>query len=687
MDNIIYMNFIEVILFFLSLGIIFYVILKEINSLKISILVTVLLAPPLLLSLEGTTQFEKAFLGPFYEEVINIEHSDMQQWYMTSLRITDASIGSLISIFKTYTYVGMTMDFNELKILAKAIHWFLGFLIIIVIYKIISQHYIIEKQKIIYSIIFFYSILLLPINILALKIFNYDLLSMLLGALAIVLLLIAIEKEDDRYAFAGIIISTLASQEKVIAGPIVFVACIIFTYIKLVKFKEISYVKSFYYSCYSIFVAFLTILTTFLIVAIIARDGLVIDFKSLFSPIIRHWGIVVRAIAGGGYGDAAAAFPMLNKLLLLFTILAVGFIPIMLINMKGWVKHSFVLGIRNRLPLINAIAIFLVFLTGILGTYLIKAFIHPYYPISEGDYFPPFTWNVIPVTTHFGAQTFFEHTISYIGHAYGIFINTIPSIYIALFIFVFWNKWYQNKELFWGFQILLLSIWGIPFLYALTSTPILTRYFNLFTLLVILIVSLEFTKILNNYNAFKKWFLLIAFVIGLTVEILPFRPVVGYFRPIWSNCCYSEALKTHHTIADGGLGWTLGGRNEEAMLIGQKLEKMINTRQIKETNVRVYCIHCGHWLDNSNDLVQILSVSNNSKQPDELPKLISNMTKSDYLVIGRTNITFGITEMFKDVKPFFTISNHGFVRAWVYRGDQLKGKKLVFYPYYFNKEN
>lgn len=669
MNNGIYINFLETVLLFFSLTLIFFIALKNLKSYKNSTLITILLILPLFLSIEGTTQFLKTGMNQFYLEAIYIDQSNMAQWYKTALRITDTVIGTLISMFKNMTYIGTTMDLTELKMLAKALHWLLGFLLIVAIYQLINKHYITENQQTSFFIIYFYAILLLPTNIYALKMFNYDLLSMLLGALAIVLLIIAIEKENDKYAFWGIIIATLASQEKVIAGPIVFLACMVFTYLKLIKLKEVSYVKSFYYSLYSIFIAFVTILTTFLIVALIARreEGMIIDFVSIFAPIIRHWGIIIRTI-GGGYHGAYKDYTIIHNLTLLLTIILVALIPLTLIKMKSWLRNLAIPVAERNLRFITIITMVLVFFIGILGTYSVKAFLHPFYPILDEYYFPPYSTKNIPITTlHFGVKTFPEHITSYIGYAYALFINAIPTIYLALFTFIFWHKQIQNKYLIW--ELILLLTLSVPLFYAITATIVAARYFNLFILLMILVVVLKLTKILASYSQLSKSLIVTTFIIGLTMEIFPFRPVVGYFRPIWSNCCYSETFKKQHTVADGGVGWELGGRNEEVMLIGKKITKMIESGQIPEKKVNIYHILGGEWLDNSKHIVEIFPLTEY--------KLARGMTKSDYLVIGRTAIAFGLTELPQNVEPFLTISNYGYVRAWVYRGDQLVGRRVV----------
>ena len=74
--------------------------------------------------------------------------------------------------------------------------------------------------------LFFVSALLLPTNVLAFKVFNYDKLSMLLGVIALLYIAIAWRQSRSTPAAVGIVTSCLAAQEKLVASPIVLIAIV-----------------------------------------------------------------------------------------------------------------------------------------------------------------------------------------------------------------------------------------------------------------------------------------------------------------------------------------------------------------------------------------------------------------------------------------------------------------------------
>ncbi|EDN71185.1 conserved hypothetical protein, membrane [Beggiatoa sp. PS] len=595
MDTTIYINNIEIILLVLSLFVLFFLALKNIKSVKISLILATLLLPALYLSIEGTTQFFTTDEAYIFPEVIHIHNSGMEQWYMSANRTSDAIIGSVLSLFQKYTYFTKAMNPTELKIFAKGLRWFVGFLLIIAIYWLTNKYYISDTQKSSYFIIYFYSVLSLPVSLIALKIANYDLLSMLLGILAIILLLRALQIKSDRHALVGIIISLLATQEKLIAYPILVFSLITFTYLKLEQSKNNIYKASFYYSFYAIFIAFVTSLTTFLIVAMVARDGHIphISFSDVTAPIVNaSAGIMRRLMIGGDF--AGATLPS-SFLLIFLTGFIISHVSLILIKIQPWLTNSFFPWLKRNMRLISIITIVMVFLVGVVGTYSIETvFISLFLPAQEGQYLPPYSFN--NNTYYYDATNAFEYLIYSIAHAYTVFTNAIPSIYLFILFFIWSQK--DKKEIFSGWEIVLLLALVTPLLYAITHTPFnWARYYNIFIFLVIFIIGLEFNKVLSQYSHIKKWSLISIFMVFLIIEILPFRPIFGSFRPIWN---YS-----FNTLPSKGISRPVNwGWGDSVFIAGKKIEKMMAEGQIKNDEIRLYFPYFGKWI-NSNKAITI----------------------------------------------------------------------------------
>ncbi len=655
MDTIIYINFSEVILLGLCLPLLFIVAFKENKSIKKSMMVVFLLMLPLYLAVEGTTQFltvDEMYMVP---EIVNIESSNMQQWVINKQYRTSATvIGTSLSLFKNYTYVGSQMNFNELQMLAKAIHWFVGFLIIIVMYVLISKHYISEKQRTNYFLIYFYSLLLLPVNILAWKIFNYDLLSMLLSGLAMVLLLIAIKTNDYKYALISVIVATTAAQEKITASPILLLTCIFFVYIKLNNLKKVDFKNALYYSGYGYFVTIVTSLIMLIIVGMVARNGNfpTTNFADLVTPLLAYAFMVLRGIVGGGTGGIG---DFVKVLVFFSAVMATGVVAFILVKHKSWLNFLFSSPPRK----ITGIAVLVLCIIGIIGTYQVEIFLTPYYPISPENYIPShfLVSDRILKIQHFGASNSFEHLISYIGYAYAVFTNAIPSVYLLIiFLGVVIS---QSNKLRFDWNLILLMIFLLPLVYAITSTPVSNRYFNIFLLVVILIVGLTFNSFLSHFNKLTQKLLIALFAVFLMAEVLPFRPVFGAFRPIWST--YPDNYLKNPIVGQLNPWWV--GWGEELFLAGKKIETMIEEPTGNKINLHRF--YPGGWINMPKGFNAQYNFPN-----------IGGFTHSDYYIINRISVMAERITMIDDnIKPLFTLSHRGFVQAWIYRGDQLKHKK------------
>ncbi|EDN71233.1 membrane protein [Beggiatoa sp. PS] len=150
---------------------------------------------------------------------------------------------------------------------------------------------------------------------------------------------------------------------------------------------------------------------------------------------------ILRIFEGGGF---RLNHPTIY--LLLFTGVISGILALFLLKFSDWIKNSFFPVANKYIKLIMLIAFLSILLLGIVGTYQLEIFLHPYYPVQLGNYQPTESFSGFYI--HFGADSYFKHTISFIAVACGIFMNAIPSIYIGiLFLIVRNNKFSQKEEI------------------------------------------------------------------------------------------------------------------------------------------------------------------------------------------------------------------------------------------------
>jgi hypothetical protein len=145
----------------------------------------------------------------------------------------------------------------------------------------------------------------------------------------------------------------------------------------------------------------------------------------------------------------------------------------------------------------------------------------------------------------------------------------------------------------------------------------------------------------------------------LVIEIFPFRPIYGAFRPLWSN--YSDNFNKNPIIGQINTAWL--GWGEEGFLLGKQIEKRLAPQLLKTgESIHIYQVYSGVWLVPPNFI--------QSETRSDQPKL----TKSDYYIINRSSIVQGYSSPFKDLEPILVLSYRGYIQAWLYRGDQLKSK-------------
>ena len=630
----------------------------QFKSWRVALSLTILTVLPIYLSLERASQFLTGDARYIILEPLSLANSSLSQWFYGALRTTDTSLGLLS--------VGLHNIFPEIteiqsKIILKNFHWTTGFVILFWIYHLLSKGFVSESNKKTFFVIFVYTAFLLPTNNLALKIFNYDLLSMLFGILALLYLLTAIKYKNPRYALIGIIISFLAAQEKVSASPILILSLAVYGYLVGTTSSRYGYVRSLWGVSLSFIVAISTGVICLLIVAGIQHWNVTEDFLwSITDPFVSWSWVVMRFIFGitnfKAYAFSLLALSFLTSYLLAIVLLTVD---------KFLVKHSgWWLKVTSYVNLTNTVLIFFVLLVGGFGTYYVDAYWDPYFPIKPGNYHP--TTEMNGATWHFGAASLWYHVISFIAYAYAVFINAMPSIYwlsiIGGLIATRILQREQKTEL--GTELLITTGIALPLIFGLGQIPVSNKFLNIGLFLTAIGIILKTTASLTGLSVTKKATFCFVFVTLLILEVLPFRPVYGAFRPIWSH--YDDS----NTPILGQLNPSWLGWGEEAMLAGQHIETQCRISGNNTLNgipcesITLYVRYWGEWL-NENTNIKVLP-HNSLLQKEEF-----SYPATDYYVINRLAIVQSV-EFPMEVEPEFVISFRGYIIAWVFRFDRIK---------------
>jgi hypothetical protein len=617
---------------------------------------------PLYLSIERCSQFLTVDEAYIIDEPLYISVSeDLTQWSYSALRTTDVVFGILAGIHHKF-FPSLTDVW--VKIVFKNLHWLLGFTILLAIHYLLSNHLVSRDNEKPFFVAFTYTALLLPTNALAQRIFTYDKLSMLLGVLAILCIYVSFKTNSVRYAFAAIVISYLAAQEKLAASPILILSLATFGCMLADsnRFRH-RHLAMFWGLLVGIGMALLVGISGALLVARLRHwESLDYLLLSVFDPLVSWIRTILRFLLGVRF--SGTSLWLLAPVFAATCLLAIGLVY----AKRAFSKRLDVL-IRT-LSRANTILAMLVFLVGIVGIYTIEAYLAPWVPILPGYYHPVAEFN--GTTLHFGVPTLWQHLITYIAWAYTLFVNSVPTVYWLVLGAAAAAMWVLGRaqEVEFGVELLLLVGLLMPLGFALLQIPVSARYLNIGLLLFTFAVILKGVAHLTSLSQIKRATLTSLFALILTLEVLPFGPLYIAFRPIWAN--YSEAHNA--TVTPGMLDAFWMGWGEETMLVGQQLERQCHSlRDVPEgrdssgplcSSIHLYTAWSGFWLDED---TEIASTIFRHTQPDEY-----SYTEFDYYVVNRSTVLIDLFPFPANVEPVFVISYRGYTQAWVFRGDDLQ---------------
>lgn len=661
-------NFREVLLILLASGLLYAVLSWGKRPLARNLFLVLCIVPALFLALEGATEMLTADELYMIRDVTGFNQLESYQWNLGSHHTSIAVTGNIVNVVRTLLVT------NELqaKMLAKSVHWFLGIACLVGIFWTVRRRWIPKDLFAEYFLIYFYGALLLPTNILSLKVANYDMLAMLLGVWGITCCFVGLEsvtranlrqprdivktdkrwwslfsetfRPDGGFALFGVLLTTLAAQEKQIAGPLLNLAIVLSVLMRLRRRGRIDWWLPLQIGI-CMFVVLVVLRLTHGIVAVWRPANFpAFDLSAALRPLLSHFDIVLRAIGISQpslLAECGLALGTVALAPLLFWWLRVA-------------RDEIAAAIRLAFPLLF-IAVLIV---GVVAYYKVHAYLHPAYPIPNGNFIPEAEINGEIV--HFLSRTRIEHVISKTAMAYSGFAMAIPSAVALVAILILgsliWRKQPRVNGLFPAFQAMGVLSLTMPLLYVMTDTPAGSRYLDIWIFTPVLLLGMLACRLLGLLERPRIRMLAVAtFCLLLLCEILPFRPVVGAFRPWWA---IGSVLK----LELGRLTPVWPGWGEEAMIAGRHLRKMARFGELPSTPFRLFTVYPGDWLQSDEAIVTDWL---------RLAPYLS-FTENDYYVLNRAAAITGEFHFLTDKRPIWTLEFRGVPQAWLYRGSDLK---------------
>lgn len=577
------------------------------------------------------------------------------QWFKAKFRTSTVVFGAL-SMVRHRFFSGT--DILTVQFIMKCLHWLLGFVSLLPIHYMIARYFLKKPLLVSFTALFFPMSLLLPSSDLAFKMFNGDLLSMLWGVLALLMITVAYRDQNPLMGLGAVVVAFLAAQEKLIASPVLLLCAGVYVTVvaKLNRRRWLGVVKG-------VLVAFgvplLIALIEVLILGVMRSGQNFTDYLVTAPEPFASWVWVILNSSSGPMTAGNLALPGVQiTLITLFSAVAVAIGAILLLLLERsplrimtplaavWFERITL--VLVPLMLIGAVAVTFGFTDALAAQRSMGPLLDGY--ISPADFNGRFWYP--------GAVSHPQYLLLFTGYAYAqLYINAIPTVIWLLFAIVAAGlllNWRPDRRPSFIMEAALLGLLLVPLALALAQVQAVDRrYGNIFVYLMVLILIVKMLTAVAHKERLRN-VLTVIVIVGLFAEIWAFRPMLGAFRPVWLN--FDETRNSLITLWHADPVWI--GYGEEAMLIGETVEADCASRDVEPCTM--WSLFVGDWLVEDTELLQRRSRSNLTTW---------TYTSSDYYIYNRHAALDGWT--IPDVEPVIVLSQRGYIQANIYRGDHL----------------
>lgn len=556
--------------------------------------------------------------------------------------------------------------------MAKIIHWYTGIILLMVMsyfVVILMRPYLSQTRT---DIVFSSTLIILtssPLLLSALKNYNYDLYSMVFGALSIEILFYALQKQKTAWGLAAISISILASQEKMTAIPVLLVN-IIFVGYMIVKKNNKHYIRNILlYSIGSSVMVGMELLGCLIFIDKILRKGNfpAITLDDVYMPLISLYTQATQTVGNPPQNGGWWTIAILSAI----TFCSICGLVLFEIILKRLKLHTDFLNARK---FIFAGCIMATLVIGILGTYVVPfAYIEGAYSDQQNAYIGD---SVTTLSFHFNTNSFLETKIRYIVAMFEMVWNSIPTVILMLPIVIcfLYLKKTHGKQTDYMLENSFV-IFGVlaPFAYGIISLTPLNRYLNVYVFIIVLVILLLVWKNESYFLKLKNkiWY---GICICCMIECFAFGPAYTSYWPIWNIMPY---LETENVPGRMLINWR-GGWGEHIYMAGKKIENYCLKNDIPLENVVIYTNYHGSWLNNENELTIKRMPGYRSSETSEYPKIDFSKVKLDstsFFVFSKWGLRWASTQysLPENIPPLMEISYRGATECWIYTGSQLEG--------------
>lgn len=623
----------------------------------------------LLLSVSEVTQFmtldETAIAGALRNP---LDRNIISTWVQGG-----SHTANLIWIPMARTLQTMSASPATIDAALKAAHWLLGMgLVLCIIANILALVSGPLKEKLWLALALAGVLLVLPVDNLALKTLNYDLISLFGGTLAILFVARGYFETNAKLFWVGLLVAALAAQEKLNASLILLALCLVVGLFEGAACRLHPVKTAVFATLKAMLLALAVSLASYGLAAIslIGDPALMVLLKTwpLFMELLTVW-IYAPLRFVFGIGDALADPTVRSWYAWVATALTFILLPIVAAFVVA-TRSSFLAifaWLSRCSPVIFPAGMLVLVAAGIAGLHFVAPFLAPMVPIERAQV----TIGAINGSQlHFGTHSAAAHRLAAVGFAYGVFIAAFPTALLAAAAMTAIRLVWRPRALPF-FDLMFAIAIVTPGILALMNTPTFNRYLNLPILWAAIVMVVRIVDVWLPVMHTRRWGWLAwsAVVVAMIVEIAPFRPLYAAFRPITVN--YSGA----DGPAPGHLNFSWTGWGEEAILAGKLIDEACRKdgrlAGVGCAKIGIWSVYNARWFPRSGSKVH--QVGGGYVTGDAWPA-----GPDTYYVLNRQLIAGGLLHNFPEISPDFVVGYRGFTMAWVFRGDRLKSAGYRF---------
>ena len=328
-------------------------------------------------------------------------------------------------------------------------------------------------------IVLFYAIMSLQVTLLSIKTVNYDLNSLLLALLSVMLMIYAIRKVSPLNAFMAVVSAMLATQDKMLAGPMLYLALLIMVIILTIKVirKNIKIPLVLIAAAVTMIPVIMSYMANYYVGFFLAGGNIPsVTFHDAVYSYVQYSLTILESISSFfALSDKA----VIVNLLMLWGIFTIA--SYITKSVEKSVNNNVINTSAKRVKTISAIVIALVFMMFIIAIISIRltpfVYMSPLYKMDVGSYNSKSIMNGI--TYHFNAKSMAEHYAKLAGTIIYIFYKSVPVGYMVLLAAVGVVMYiYKKRPDISNILFILLSAVIFPLLYSAIQITPNERYQN-----------------------------------------------------------------------------------------------------------------------------------------------------------------------------------------------------------------